>query len=188
MILYFRSPHSLCFLTWTRILIFGVFLSITMNVRTIEASPYGKSLTTASSSTAPNSISNMSNLDSMRAYLIPKCDKVSTTVTFSQKNTISLQDCHVALSQLSYNISSYLNLTSSVTTSINTCSLTVSKVIENDSDFMQRNSPIEIYAPSLYGPLGQILTSCLTKTGSIYLWAGEGTNLQMKVNAMVASN
>ncbi|KAA1101914.1 hypothetical protein PGT21_032758 [Puccinia graminis f. sp. tritici] len=98
-----------------------------------------------------NSISNMA---SMKGYLKPRCSRSSLS------NTISLQDCYGALSQLPFNASDSLSLSRPVSQSANTCSLTVSKVTEKNADPSDQASIVNVYAPTLFGPVGQILTSC----------------------------
>ncbi|PLW33842.1 hypothetical protein PCASD_15869 [Puccinia coronata f. sp. avenae] len=117
---------------------------------------------------------------SMRGYLTPKCTRSSMT-TF-----ISLQDCYGALSRLPFNASDVITLSHPASQSANTCSITVSRVIEKNADSSDQDSLVNVYAPTLFGPVGQILTSCSNQAGTLYLWAG-GQNLQLKIDTSTSS-
>ncbi|KAA1101912.1 hypothetical protein PGT21_032758 [Puccinia graminis f. sp. tritici] len=157
MTLFFGSScGSLCYLTSTRLLL---FLSTIATIQFIEASPFRHSDSTSQTDSSnhqsfQHNFNSISNMASMKGYLKPRCSRSSLS------NTISLQDCYGALSQLPFNASDSLSLSRPVSQSANTCSLTVSKVTEKNADPSDQASIVNVYAPTLFGPVGQILTSC----------------------------
>ncbi|KAH9472660.1 hypothetical protein MJO28_001472 [Puccinia striiformis f. sp. tritici] len=175
------SYRSIFGVTFTQLLVLHYFLTISINGA--MASPFRSSTNTTSIHQQKNpshshfNLNSITNMASMTGYLTPRCSRSSLSTT------ISLQDCYGALSQLPFNASDLLPLSQSVSKSVKTCSLTVLRVKDDKNRNLnnQDDPDVNLYAPTLFGPVGRILTACSNQAGTLYLWTG-GTNLQVKIN------
>lgn len=156
------------------------------DLRKIEASVIRRDLTDPARSRSTSdatpagliNLSSISNMPLMKAYLKPKCSKILTGAP------VSPQDCYSALSKFPFNRSSALTLSEPVTRSFNTCSITLTKVSKRNSNVQTpKSSNVEICASAIFGPIGQLLTTCPNQGGILYFWAGDGTNVQIKIDS-----